>query len=290
MQPPHCNAAKSYQHFTAKPLCGAMGAELEGLDLRKLCDDSFVELQDALDQHQMVFIKNQDLSFHDQEAITLLFGEFGTDAFTQGIEGHPNILRIAKAADEELPLVFGGVWHTDSAFLQRPPSLTLLYSRVVPPYGGDTLFGNCYLAYEELSENMKSMLEGLSGVYSMQDYFNDKESKIDYQAMDLNASDDIRNAAIHPLIRTHPRTGKKSLYANPGSLVGIAGMKPEEAQPIIEYLCELVCQPAFSARLCWEENMFVIWDNRCTVHLALNDYRGFAREMLRTTVLGERPF
>lgn len=290
MQTSKQNQAKRYQHLETKPLCGTMGAEVCGLDLRELNDASFAELQDALDQHQMIFIKNQKLSHQDQERITLRFGEFGTDAFTQGIENHPNILKIAKSADEELPLVFGGVWHTDSAFLQQPPSLTLLYSRIIPPYGGDTLFANTYLAYEHLSEQMKTVLEGLSGVYSMQDYFNKQESKIDFQAMDLDASEDIRSAAVHPLIRTHPRTGKKALYANPGSLVGIKGMKPEEAKPIIDYLCELVCNSAFSARLRWEENMLTIWDNRCTVHMALNDYSGFAREMLRTTVLGETPY
>jgi len=279
-----------YKNFKIQPMCGAMGAEICELDLAGLSEHAFEELQEALDQHQMIFLKKQKLSHCQLEEFTRKFGDFGTDAFTQGVEGHPNILKIAKSADEKLPLVFGGVWHTDSAFLNQPPALTILHSQVIPPYGGDTLFANTYLAYDSLSETMKKMLEGLSGVFSMQDYFSDQESKIDFQAMDLDASNEITNAAKHPLIRTHPRTARKSLYANPGSLVGIAGMKPDEAKPIMDYLNKLVCMPEYTARLKWESDMIVIWDNRCTIHLALNDYDGFAREMLRTTVLGEKPY
>ncbi len=155
------NYAKSYKHIRVRPLASAMGAEIQGVQIKDVDDASFKDIEDALYRHKMLYFRDQDMSLSDQERFTLRFGEFGTDAYTPGIEGHPNVQRVVKEADMRVPMIFGGSWHTDSPFLARPPSISMLFGADIPPLGGDTLWANTELAYHYLSDTMKALLRPL---------------------------------------------------------------------------------------------------------------------------------
>jgi taurine dioxygenase len=155
------NSAKEYKYITAVPLAAAMGAEIQGVDLSCVSDDAFAEIEDAIYRHKLIYFRNQDITFEDHENLTLRLGEFGTDAYTQGVQGHENIQPVIKEADVKTKMVFGSGWHTDSAFLECPPAIALNYGKDMPPYGGDTIFANSVLAYKSLSPTMKKMLEPL---------------------------------------------------------------------------------------------------------------------------------
>jgi taurine dioxygenase len=293
------NSAKPYEQITVRPLAAAMGAEISGVDLSNLSNSQFMEIEDALFRHKMIYFHDQRLSHADHEAFTLRFGDFGTDAYTSGLPNHPNIQPLIKNAETRVKMIFGEGWHTDSPFLARPPAISTLYSVDVPPYGGDTIWCNTELAYECLSDAMKSLLAPLkvhmsaAGVLAEIDRITDGNSdsnkaKIGTMDLDIERQSMIAGS-FHPLIRTHPVTGRKALYVEQAYSSGIEGMKEEEARPILDFLLSHITQASFSCRLRWQNNSFVAWDNRSTVHHAFNDYDGYRREMYRTTVLGEIP-
>ena len=293
------NSAKPYKQITARPLAAAMGAEISGADLSNLSDSQFAEIEDALFRHKMIYFRDQRLGHADHEAFTRRFGEFGTDAYTSGLPDHPDIQPLIKNAETRVKMIFGEGWHTDSPFLARPPAISTLYSVDVPPYGGDTIWCNTELAYECLSDAMKSLLAPLkvhmsaAGVLAEIDRMADGNSdsnkaKIGTMELDIERQSMIAGS-FHPLIRTHPVTGKKALYVEQAYSSGIEGMKDEEARPILGFLLSHITQASFSCRLRWQNDTFVAWDNRSTVHHAFNDYDGYRREMYRTTVLGEIP-
>jgi taurine dioxygenase len=199
-------------------------------------------------------------------------------------------------------MVFGEGWHTDSPFLPQPPSITILYSIEIPPFGGDTTWANSALAYAMLSDTYRRMIEGLKVHFSMRDVLKSVhdavevgDSPIGRLAATRDAerlSDDLLRKIrgnTHPMVRTHPVTGEKALYVDPSYGIGIEDMLPEESAPILRFLTEHLTQPAFTCRLRWEPNMLTLWDNRLCVHQAYNDYQGYRRELYRTTVSGETP-
>jgi len=289
------NHARSYAHLSARPLASSMGAEISGVELKRIDDSTFAEVADALYHHKMVFFRDQDLSFADQENLTERFGEFGTDAYTPGMPGHPQIQRVLKEADERAPLIFGGSWHTDSPFLERPPAISLLYGVDIPPYGGDTIWTNTVRAFATLGETMQRVLSTLrvhmSGrrvFAALKQHAAGDEIHITSMAVSLQEKK-LVDGAVHPLVRTHPVTGEKSLYVDETYAVGIDGMSDYEARPLLDFLCAHVTQPLFQCRLQWEPGTFAIWDNRLCLHHAFNDHDGFRREMLRTIVEGEVP-
>lgn len=290
------NQPVTYSAIEAHALASSMGAEIRGVDLSRVTDQQFTEIEDALYKHKMIFFRNQKLGFEDQESFTSRFGEFGTDAYTSGIAGHPNIQRVLKEATDVVPLVFGGAWHTDSAFLTEPPALSILYGVDIPPYGGDTWWANAALAYQMLSPAMKELIAPLrvevSGRKVAKSFgaASTNKDKVEITSMDTDLKDDVLATSVfHPLVRTHPKTGERSLYLCPTYTVGLQGFTPGEAAPLVDFLIEHVTQPMFTCRLRWEPNTLVIWDNRTCVHHAFNDHDGYRREMLRTIVKGEVP-
>jgi taurine dioxygenase len=290
------NLPRDYANIQVSPLASAMGAEVIGLDLAKISDAQFSEVEDALYRHKMIFFRDQNLRFEDQEALTARFGEFGTDAYTAGIDGHPNIQRVLKEASDVVPLIFGGTWHTDSAFLKEPPALSILYGIDIPPFGGDTWWANAALAYQALSPAMKQMLDPLkvevSGRKVAKSFgaANTNEEKVEIASIDTDFKDDVlADSVFHPLVRTHPKTGERSLYLCPTYTVGLEGFSPREAAPLVDFLIDHVTQAIFTCRLRWAPKTLVIWDNRACVHHAFNDHDGYRREMLRTIVKGEMP-
>ena len=280
--------------FRTVPLAASIGAEVVGLRVQDITDASFEAIADALYHHKMIYLRDQDLAPEMQEEITLRFGEFGTDAYTKGLDGHPNIQPVIKEAETKSKMVFGGGWHTDSPFLKQPPSVSLLYAIEIPPYGGDTIWYNAAMAYENLSDMMKAMLAplkvhmsgekvvaSLKGLQKERTAIGDMSLELDVQSM--------IDGALHPLVRTHPVTHEKALFVDKVYAKGIDGMSEYESQPIIDFLVRHITQEVFSCRLRWSVKTLCLWDNRLCLHRAFNDYDGFRREMHRTTVMGEIP-
>jgi len=293
------NKPKDYKHIEVIPLAAAMGAEIRGVELNKVSDEAFKEIEDAVYRHKLIFFRDQEITFDDHEKLTLRLGEFGTDAYTKGVVGHENIQPVIMEADAVTKMVFGSGWHTDSAFLERPPGIALNYGKDMPPYGGDTMFANSVLAYNSLSPAMKEMLAPLKVwmtakkvVGAMQaekqSIESGKVSKLGSTDLDPDTVQMIEGS-YHPLIRTHPVTGEKSLFVDGTYANGIEGMTEDEAMPIINFLAGFATQASFTCRLKWENKTFIMWDNRICLHQAFNDYDGFRREMYRATVLGEKP-
>jgi taurine dioxygenase len=279
------NHARAYRHIEARPIASSMGAEIIGADLAALPDEALGELLDALYRHKMVFLRGQKLDHAAHHALSARIGPFGTDAFTGGVPGFPDVQPVIKEAEVSAHRVFGGAWHTDSAFLERPPSVSTLRSVEVPPFGGDTFFANAVLAYEMLSPAMQRMIAPLRVHMSMQR--NVAAAPARFTSPEVGAQ--AVEGCMHPMVRTHPVTGEKSLFVCQSRSIGIEGMTEAESTAILEFLVEHMTQPALTCRLRWEADMFVLWDNRICIHQACNDYDGYRREMYRTTVMGEVP-
>jgi taurine dioxygenase len=275
-------------HFEARPLTSAMGAEIAGVRLPELSDEGFEDFKRALYHHKMLFLKDQDLTHAEHEEFGARLGPFAVDAYTQGVPGHREVHPIIKEADTRAASLFGGGWHTDSPFLEEPPAITTLRSVEVPPWGGDTSWTNCALAFRHLSKTYQDMLRGLHVHMSAANNYATQEKLMGkaIQFADKEQFEQGQRGTYHPLIRTHPETGEESLYICDTYAAGIEGMTTHEAKPLIDFLVAHTTQHAFTCRLRWEAGMVALWDNRATMHLGPNDYDGYRREMYRTTTAG----
>jgi taurine dioxygenase len=273
--------------FEVHPIAGALGAELRGVNLAEdLPDATIGAIRQALLDHLVIFFRDQDLP---PERFLSLARRFGTPIeypFVKGIEGFPEIINVAKLEHETVN--FGGVWHSDTTYLQEPPMATLLVAREVPETGGDTLFANQYLALETLSDTLRGLLADMKGISSSAkaDASRTREDRIR-----SDGSVEARKllAAEHPVVRTHPETGRKALYVNRAHTVSIAGMTEDESTPLLEFLFHHQIRPEFTCRFRWTAGSLAIWDNRCAQHYAVNDYAGQRRVMQRITLAGDRP-
>jgi taurine dioxygenase len=268
-------------------IAGALGGEIHGVDLsRPLAQDSVAEIRRALLDHLVIFLRGQDLTPAQFLAFARSMGEPVEYPFVKGIPDYPEIIQVMKLEHERTN--FGGVWHTDTAYLETPPMGSMLLAREVPPVGGDTLFANQYLAYEALSCGMRRLLDGLIGVNSSAkaDVTKTREDR-----MRTDARDDARReyVAEHPVVRTHPETGRKSLYVNIAHTVRFQDMTEEESAPLLGYLFQHQVRPEFTCRFQWQVGSIAFWDNRCTLHNPVNDYHGYRRVMHRITLAGDRP-
>jgi taurine dioxygenase len=292
------NGARSYDRIVAEPLAAAMGAEIKGVQVSQVDEESFAEIADALYRHKMIFFRDQDMSLADQERFTLRFGEFGRDAYTTGVEGHPHVQRVVKEAEARTPMIFGNGWHTDSPFLERPPAISLLFGAEIPPYGGDTIWANTELAFACLSETMQAMLRPLRVHMSAGEVLRTVSELAAASgggkrlgSTEVSADEAPMVAGwLHPLVRTHPVTRTEALYVDETYTKGIEGLTEREAAPLIAFLRDHVTQPAFTCRLRWARRTFALWDNRACLHHAFNDHDGYRRELFRTIVVGETPF
>lgn len=296
------NSASSYRHIEAIPLAAAMGAEIRGVDVANLGDDAFAEIQHALFRHKMIFLRDQRIGHAEHASFTRRFGPFADDAYTTGVPGHPEVQPVIKHADDKSAMVFGSGWHTDSPFLAQPPAISTLRAVQVPPFGGDTMFANSALAWRMLSPAMQGLLGGLRVHFSMRDVLASAQRNVQLSDTPIGRLAATRELAklpaplaakvrgsTHPLLRTHPATGEKSLYVDAIYAIGIEGLEEAEAAPLLRFLVEHITQPAFTCRLRWETGTLTLWDNRLCVHQAFNDYGGHEREMYRTTIAGEKP-
>jgi len=270
-----------------KKIAGALGAEILGIDLSKpLSQDLAREIRRAFLEHLVVFFRGQNLTPAQLLAFARGMGEPVEYPFVKGLPEHPEIIQVIKLEHERTN--FGGIWHTDTAYLELPPMGSMLLAREVPPVGGDTLFANQYLAYETLSSGMRCLLDGLTGVNSSAkaDVTKTREDR-----MRTDAREDARPEylAEHPVVRTHPETGRKSLYVNVAHTVRFKDMTEEESEPLLSYLFQHQVRPEFTCRFQWEVGSLAFWDNRCTLHNPVNDYHGYRRVMHRVTLAGDRP-
>jgi taurine dioxygenase len=266
-------------------LAGALGVEIIGIDLRDASEEQARLVHGALLEHLVVFVRDQDLSPAQLLAFASSIGRPIEYPFIAGIEGFPHVIEVLKREDERVN--FGGVWHSDTTYLDEPPMASMLLAREVPPYGGDTIFANMYMALEALSPRLQEMLASLRAVNSS------AKADVSKTREDRIRSDGRPDAhdyeAIHPVVRTHPETGRRSLYVNVAHTVRFDGMTEEESAPLLEYLFRHQVRPEFTCRFGWEVGSLALWDNRCTLHNPVNDYHGFRRRMLRVTLAGDRP-
>jgi taurine dioxygenase len=268
-------------------IAGALGAEISGVDLACDLDDATVaEIRRIWLDHCVVFFRNQDLPPERFLAVAKRFGEPIEYPFLKGLDGFPEIITVAKLEHEKIN--FGGVWHSDTSYLDVPPMATMLIAREVPPVGGDTLFANQYLAYETLSDGMKRVLDGLVALNASAkaDVTRTREDRLKDGAK-VEARKDY--VAEHPAVRTHPETGRKALYVNVAHTLRFKDMTEEESAPILDFLFRHQIRPEFTCRFHWEPGSIAFWDNRCAQHNPVNDYHGYRRVMHRITLKGDKP-
>ena len=266
----------------AIPLSGAMGAEVRGADLRNVDDETFAQIHSILLGHGMVFFRNQDITPTQQLAFAKRWGEPHFHPYMPGLPDHPEIIEIVKnPADTN---TFGGNWHTDQMFTPTPSMGTMLYAKEVPQAGGDTLFGNLYLAYDSLSQGMKAAIANLH-TYNLYDK---RKGRSSIMKEKLKEPEKPAAPAEHPLVRPHGETGKPVLYISYDRITRhIVNWTPEESRPLLDFLRAHATRPEFTCRLHWEPGTLAFWDNRCVQHMALNDYHGHRRVMHRITIRGE---
>ena len=267
-----------------KRIAGALGAEIHGVDPRSLDKDAVKKIRQALLDHLVVFFRNQDLDPAAFLAFTAQFGEPLDYPFLKGLDGFPKVIQILKREEERIN--FGGMWHSDTTYLDEPPMGSVLLAREVPPYGGDTLFANQIAAYEALSDGLKQTLDGLRAVNTSAkaDASRTREDRIKDSG---TAAKD--HSATHPVVRTHPETGRKALYINVAHTARFEGWTEEESAPLLAYLFAHQIKPEFTCRFRWEPNSIAFWDNRAVQHNPINDYHGFRRSMHRITLAGDQP-
>jgi taurine dioxygenase len=272
----------------ATRIAGALGAEISGIDLSRPLDAENVEtMRKLLLDHLVIFFRDQDLTPDRFMAFAEAFGTPVEYPLIKGINGYPMITEIVKLEHEQSN--FGGVWHADTTYLETPPMGSILYALEVPPYGGDTLFANQYLAYETLSEPLRKFLDSLTAINSSAkaDISKTREDMI------RNAGDGAKTLdylSEHPVIRTHPETGRRSLYVNVAHTSHFKGMTESESRPILDFLFQHQVRPEFTCRFTWRPRSLAFWDNRATQHNPINDYHGFRRVMRRITLAGDRPY
>ncbi len=272
-----------------RPLSGSLGAEIHGLDLARPLDaETFEPIERAFLDHQVLFFRDQELAPAQLVGFAARFGPSGRYPLAEPNPEHPDVNAVVKEPSQTTN--FGGVWHSDTTYLEIPALGSLLYAKEVPARGGDTLFANMYRAYESLSPGLRRLLDGLAAVNSAGK--NEETLRSDHVAsgaMTATALDARGLRAEHPVVRRHPVTGRKALYVNRAHTVAFKDMSEAESAGLLDYLFDHAAREDFTCRFRWEAGSLALWDNRCTQHYPLNDYPGRRRVMHRVTIAGDRP-
>lgn len=276
-----------YAHIDVKPITPALGAEIGGVDLSKsLSSAAFAEIERAFLEFGVIFFRDQQLTPEQHIAFAERFGRIDINRFFKAADGYPQIAEVRKEADQKSNI--GGAWHTDHSYDQIPAKGSILYAREVPPVGGDTLFSNMYAAYEALSPGLQKTLQGLKALHSSRHAFGHSAKRL----VDSDLQGRIGNPelatqdAVHPVVITHPETGRKALYVNASFTLRIDGWSDQESEALLGYLYRHAVRPEFTARFRWQAGSLAFWDNRSTWHFALNDYAGHRRLLHRITIEG----
>ncbi len=274
-------AVGDYNRIRVRPATGTIGAEIDQVDLRNLDDETVAELQHAWMQHKVLFFHGQELSRGDHVAYVRNFGELEIHPFVPHVEGHPEMLVLNSTPDS---FQAAETWHSDVTFRECPPTGSVLRGRVVPEWGGDTCFANMELAYELLSDEVKAEIDGAYAVHSYTKAFGRTMSEAEL----ADAAEKFPDQK-HPVVRTHPVTGAKSLFVNQIFTLRIDGIDPARSRSLLWDLYAQAKLPEVQCRFRWSEGSIAQWDNRCTQHYAVPDHGGTHRRMERVTLIGDRP-
>ena len=277
----------TYSHFEVKPLSGAVGAVLSGIDIsEELSAGAIAEIRQAWLEHLVIFFRDQQLSDERLMAFGRRFGDLYLHPNLAKKGPNPEVIHVVKEPDATR--VVGAEWHTDTAHVECPPMGAILHALEVPPRGGDTLFANQYLAYEALSDGLKEALDGMKAVHDDSRVAGPNANKgRSTQTRDDEEWTPTENA--HPVIRTHPETSRKALFVNVASAHKFEGMRRAESAALLQYLFKHATRPEFTCRFNWEPGSVAFWDNRCLKHIAVNDYKGHRRDMRRVQLVGDKP-
>lgn len=275
--------------FHVKPLTPAIGAVVEGVDLAQpLSDDLLGAVRQALLDHKVIFFEDQHITPVQHRDFAAKFGDLHTHPLYPGVPEAPELFILDNHAGNPTD---NDAWHTDVTFIETPPMASILYAKSLPALGGDTLWSNMQLAYEQLSTSMRDMLAGLDAVHDFARGFPTRGIVANAAGAAKHAEEVARHPPVlHPVVRTHPETGEDGLFVNYGFTERIKGLRRKESDAILAMLFAHIQQPEFLVRWRWSENAIAFWDNRITQHYAVNDYLPHRRVMNRATVLGDRPY
>lgn len=273
------------------PLTGALGAEIYGVDIGKnLADETIAELRKALLEFGVIFFRDQNIDAEQQKTFARRFGPIFIHPNHVGATDDKEIFEFTREPGDRK--IVGEEWHTDTTMMKEPPMGAILYGVEIPPYGGDTLFANQYLAYESLSERMKELIHDLRAVHSDRRVAGPEAGKI----FNANRASKVRadegwqeTITIHPVVHVHPETGKKALFVNHSYTLGFDGMTEEESRPLLDFLLNHGHRPEFTCRFRWQPGSVAFWDNRATKHLAIDDVSRYRRTMRRVQLCGTQP-
>lgn len=261
--------------------CGAL---ISNIQLAQATDEELKAIDQAGIDHGVIFFRDQNLSPEAHLRLAQRMGTIVTNKFFTPVAEHPLIAEVRKDADQQMNI--GGGWHTDHSYDQIPALGSILIARETPPVGGDTLFSCMYKAYDSLSDGMKKTLENLKAVHSSRHIFGEQSSYQEAMSDRLSNAEAATQDAVHPIVITHPESGRKALYVNPAFTLHIEGWTDAESKPLLDYLYQHAVQMEHTTRFKWAVGSIAFWDNRCTWHYALNDYHGERREMHRITIEG----
>jgi taurine dioxygenase len=273
-----------------RPIAGACGAEIDGIRIGDDIDDSTIaEIRQALNEHGVVFFRDQEFDAEEHKAFARRFGDIFVHPNYRGMQQDDEIVMIRREPGDKH--IVGEDWHTDTTMVAAPPMGAILYAIEVPPYGGDTGFAHQAAAYDALSSGMKRMLEGLRAVHTDRMVAGPQSGRNAYRSTKVREDDSWRETvSTHPVVRTHPETGRKMLFVNAAYTVGFEDMTEAESRPLLDYLLEHGHRPEFTCRFRWENGSVAFWDNRAVKHLAVHDAGPFRRLMRRVQIAGDVPY
>lgn len=268
---------------TVTPMTGTVGAELTDIDVRN--DDHWPTIRQAFIDHSVITIRAQDITPDDHIAFAQRWGDINVNRFFKALDTHPNVAVVLKEADQTYAI--GERWHTDHSYDTEPAMCSILHAIELPAYGGDTCFSSQYAAYEALSAPMKTFLEGLNAWHSSRHAFGAVQAGHEsHKTGRIGNADKATQDALHPVVITHPLSGRKALYVNPDFTTHIDGLADEESKALLSFLYTHCQNPDFQCRVRWQKGDITMWDNRALWHKAINDYAGHRRYMHRITVEG----
>ena len=283
-----------FRHIAVEPLSGACGCEIQGVDLTKPLDAPILdEVRQAFEHFLVIVFRDQQLTPEQHKAFSRYFGELTELPQAPTYDGHTDMQEVRREAHEDKNVVPSFEhFHTDSPFLPRPPLCVVMRALAVPRYGGDTAFSNAYLVYEDLSEGLRKLLDGLQVVYSGKDIWS-KNAKLDpdkrLRLRDTHSFSEAELESIHPAVRRHPVTGRKALYATTAYFKRFVGWSEDESRALLNYLQGLAQRAEYQCRVRWRQDTLLVWDNRFLLHRGVHDFKNERRHLIRTTVIGERP-
>ena len=271
-----------------RPISGALGAEVSGVDLGRLDDAGVAGVRRALLDHGVIFFRNQSFDAEQHKALARRFGDIFVHPNYAGTQADPEVVMIRREPGDTK--IVGEDWHTDTTMMAEPPMGAILFAIETPPYGGDTLFSSQTLAFDALSDGMKRLVGGLRAVHTDRLVAGPAARMNERRSTKVREDDAWRETVnVHPVVRTHPETGRKCLFVNRSYTVAFEGMTEEESAPLLNYLMEHGHRPEFTCRFRWTDGAVAFWDNRCVKHLAIKDSGPFRRFMRRVQIAGDKP-